>query len=185
MLLTLVQFNSIRPLEFLIDSQDIHSVPQLRLGQVQPRGNSPLYDAVARVIGHAERVERGGRGEVVVVVFSDGMENASKDYSQQQVFRLVEAKRREGWSFVLLGANQDAHASGSALAFSKGSVSNFKADERGVRAVLGDLSQGTTRLRRAARKAKLSPSAASALPEMRQNFLRGYRSAERDIRQRG
>ena len=93
-------------------------------------------------------------------------------------------------------------------------MSNFKPDARGVRAVYSDLNQAMVRMRRAKRKAKSSPAAASALPEvralcprhcsahaadrahmplsrnlrrtqLRNNFLRGFRSAERDIRQRG
>ena len=68
---------------------------------------------------------------------------------------------------MFLGANQDAYATGSRLAVAKGAVSNFKPDARGVRAVYSDLNQAILRMRRAKRKAKSSPAAASALPEVR------------------
>ena len=85
MLLTLALFDSVRPLEYAIAAQDIRTVQPLRLDQFQPRGTAPLYDAVAKVVGHASRLEQGRRTEVVVVVVSDGAENASKDFSQTQV----------------------------------------------------------------------------------------------------
>ena len=176
MLLTLALFDSVRPLEYTIAAQDIRTVQPLRPEQFQPRGTAPLFDALAKVVGHAERLEQGRQTEVVVVVVSDGAENASKEFTQaqvcrhrptprstpmlararmtshafarhcaQQVFRLVEAKRRAGWSFVFLGANQDAYGTGSRLAFSKGAVSNFRPDARGVRAAYSDLNQVPSR----------------------------------------
>ena len=176
MLLTLALFDSVRPLEYTIAAQDIRTVQPLRPDQFQPRGTAPLFDALAKVVGHAERLEHGRQTEVVVVVVSDGAENASKEFTQaqvcrhrptprstpmlararmtshafarhcaQQVFRLVEAKRRAGWSFVFLGANQDAYGTGSRLAFSKGAVSNFRPDASGVRAAYSDLNQVPSR----------------------------------------
>lgn len=61
------------------------------------------------MIAHASassRARRGGGSEVVVVVFSDGKENASRRSSREKVFEQIEAKRKEGWTFVFLGANQ-------------------------------------------------------------------------------
>jgi len=87
LLLTLALFDSVRPLEYTIAAQDIRTVQPLRLDQFQPRGTAPLFDAWAKVVGHAERLEQGRQTEVVVVVMSDGAENASKEFSQAQARR--------------------------------------------------------------------------------------------------
>ena len=86
---------------------------------------------------------------------------------------------------MLLGGNQDAYATAASLSFPRAATSNFKLDGRGVRAALTDLGGATSRIRRAARTAKHSPAVAAQMPELRGNFLRGFRSAERDLRQRG
>ena len=97
MLITLAQFDSLRPLEYILDAQDVRTVQPLQRNQFRPQGRkTKLTDAVAGVIRHAERVEREpGLSEVLVVVLSDGAENASKEVTQAQASHLVEAKRRD------------------------------------------------------------------------------------------
>ena len=115
MLLTLAQFNSATPLDIQFEGRDIHAVTPLRA--YEPDGSTPLYDALALLIDHASKAAQvrakasvsepaDAGSEIVVVVFTDGRENASRRHSREQVFKLIEAKRKEGWVFVFLGANQ-------------------------------------------------------------------------------
>ena len=85
MKLTLAQFNSNNPLELLLEARDIHTVPRLRLKEFSPRGSTPLYDALALLIDHAAKQAALKTSEVVIVVFTDGGENASKRFSREQV----------------------------------------------------------------------------------------------------
>jgi hypothetical protein len=89
----------------------------------QPDNLTPLYDAVAKTINKADKVKDDHA--VLVVILTDGQENASKEYSRQEVFNLIEEKEKEGWQFAYLGANQDAYVEGQKLGVSAGSTINF------------------------------------------------------------
>ena len=71
------------------------------------------YDALALLIEHAAKAEAGSEREVLIALLTDGRENASRQRTREQVAKLIEARREAGWTFVFLGANQDAFASAS------------------------------------------------------------------------
>ena len=47
-------------------------------------------------------------GKVMFVIITDGMENASREYTTKKVKSMIEAEKEKGWEFVFLGANMDA-----------------------------------------------------------------------------
>jgi Mg-chelatase subunit ChlD len=51
------------------------------LADYEPRGNTPLFDAIGECV---RRVEENGRA-ITVVVITDGMENASKEFTRESV----------------------------------------------------------------------------------------------------
>jgi len=179
MLLTFAQFDDVQPFDVVYDARDVQEIPQLRHADFKPRGRTPLYDSVAELVRHADK--RAGNGvEVVVVIFSDGLENASRQHSRSDVFGLVEQRRKgaHGWTFVFLGANQDSYATGKGLAIASGNTQNFRADGQGVRAAMEDLSHATSRARRFVRNGVAQTQA------QRESFLVS-RTAERDLERRG
>jgi Mg-chelatase subunit ChlD len=121
---------------------------------LEPRGVTALHDALGSSI-----VAFGGRlaampeerrpGTVLVVVATDGMENASHEYTAAAVRRLVDEQRDSyGWDFVFLGANQDAVTTGGALGFARDSSIDFDADADGARAVTASASAYISRRKR-------------------------------------
>jgi len=72
------------------------------------RGGTPLYDAIGRVIADMERETMYETDPVVLIeITTDGQENSSQAYNQQQIATLIEKKQSEGWTFTYSGANQD------------------------------------------------------------------------------
>ena len=67
----------------------------------------------------------------VVWVFTDGLENASTEYSAAKVKELVQQKEKEGWVFTFMGCDIDSYAASEALGFSTANTSNFKKDQDG------------------------------------------------------
>lgn len=65
-----------------------------------PRGNTPLYDAIGRLVNltHADKAEKG-----VVVIITDGHENASREYTKESSRALLDGVRARGWDVVNLG----------------------------------------------------------------------------------
>jgi hypothetical protein len=151
---TLAQFDSQDPFEVLIDAVDLREVTDLDPSRYQPRGCTPLYDAIGRMIGRidagtARRAELGLSPEDhLVVIVTDGLENASREFSRSAVFRLIEQRRAAGWVFAFLGANQDVYAEGGAIGVAPGSAAAFAPTAAGVGKMWRDVSY-STRLHRA------------------------------------
>ena len=70
---------------------------------------TPLYDAMGFTLTSMRKdIEKAGDAVVVVTVITDGLENASREYSGAAVKKLVEELKGEGWTFTYMGANQDS-----------------------------------------------------------------------------
>lgn len=108
---------------------------------LEPRGRTALHDAIGLgVNGFSQRIDalpaHAQPRAVQVVVVTDGLENASTEYSAKQVKELVTAKQDDPrWDFMFLGANQDAVLSGEHLGFRQDSSMTFAAQGAPVRNV--------------------------------------------------
>jgi hypothetical protein len=115
---TLAQFDD-RYDEVYAD-RDLADVPPLELA---PRGSTALLDALGRFITESgERLtalpDDERPGSVVVGVMTDGLENASGEWSHARIKALIERQTRDyGWQFLYLGADQDAIEEGSKMGF--------------------------------------------------------------------
>lgn len=93
MRLTLAQFDSGDPFELVVKNEDVTKVRELKKRRdFRPRGATPLYDAIAQLVAYADQSVRPGEA-VVIIVFSDGLENASRKHSKDNVFKLVEERK--------------------------------------------------------------------------------------------
>ena len=116
------------------------------LGEVAPltdreyfaRGSTALLDAVGRTINTvgarlATMPEKERPAHVVFVITTDGMENASCEYTAKQVREMVEHQQQKySWQFVFLGANMDAVSEAGKLGISAKYAANFAPSRRGV-----------------------------------------------------
>jgi hypothetical protein len=143
---TLARFDSQGPFELLIDGVDLAEVTDLARSAYQPRAMTPLYDAVGRMVarvdsGIAKRAEIGlPEEDQVVAIVTDGLENASSEHTRDSVFQLIDERRKAGWVFMFLGADQDAYASGEQIAVAPGNRAYWEKTPEGVRKMWGDLS---------------------------------------------
>lgn len=123
--MTVVQFDSQAPFEILADAADVKALAPLDAARYQPRGGTPLLDAIGALIEHAERRARGRDEDAVIVVFTDGHENQSQKWTRAALFERIEGLKARGWAFVFLGANQDSYGEAGRLGFAEGSTSNW------------------------------------------------------------
>lgn len=111
--LTLVQFNS-ESIDDVCVAMPVRDVEKLTGETFVPRAMTPLLDALGSTIVKAgERLASLNEAErpdkVVFVILTDGLENASKEYSKAAIKSLIEQQNHDyNWQFVYLGANQDA-----------------------------------------------------------------------------
>jgi uncharacterized protein YegL len=173
--LTVVQFDDQDPHEVVVSAVPLTEMAPLRPDQFQPRGMTPLYDAIGRTIAAAEH-EVAARGEwglpaedVVVVIFTDGLENASREWDHRRVFERIDAKRKEGWTFVFLGANQDSYEAGGRMGVDATHTSNFAASPAGMKAAFASVDRSVGSYRAKPRAAR---------PLQQEDWFEGIKEAE-------
>ena len=98
-----------------------------------------MLDAVGRTITEIKKRHKYASddctpGKTVAVIITDGYENASREFSLQQVKRLIEEQKEQaGWEFLFLGANMDAVEVAEGFGISHNMSATYMADSVGTR----------------------------------------------------
>jgi uncharacterized protein YegL len=136
------------------DRAPVAEVPPLTRETFIPRGSTALLDAIGRTIetlgkrlndtAEAERPE-----QVIVVIITDGYENASRQYSVQDVFDKVRQQEQVyGWRFTFIGANQDAIATAARLGVDPRAAMSSAPSRAGIRGTYAAISRAVSAARK-------------------------------------
>ena len=68
--------------------------------EVSPRGMTPLYDAIGRIVSLAEKDHPE---KAVIVIMTDGEENSSEEMTKASAKAALDRVRKKGWEVVFLG----------------------------------------------------------------------------------
>lgn len=110
--LTLVLFN--HEYEIVHSGRDLQQAPELTKDTYVPQGTTAMLDAVGRTIDDignrlASMNEDERPHKVIVAILTDGLENASKDYTRDRIKKMIAHQQEHyGWEFFFLAANMDA-----------------------------------------------------------------------------
>lgn len=124
--------------EVLFDRVPLEELPQMTDKEYYVRGCTALLDAVGGAIRHIGNVHKYAREEdrpekTIFVITTDGLENASREYSYERVKRMVERqKEKYGWEFLFLGANIDAIETAGKFGISADRAANYHSDHIGT-----------------------------------------------------
>ena len=131
--------------EVMHNNVPIGSVPAATEHTFRPRGMTALLDAIGAVTTLAASQEQNF-DKVIVLVLTDGDENASKNYTLKMVKEMVTANsEKPKWDFVFMGANQDAVLSGTSMGFGKDNCLTYAADPDHTRETFRAASDNCTR----------------------------------------
>ncbi len=161
--LTMIQFDSQAPNEVLYDAVEIQAARPLTANSFVPRGATPLLDAEGSMISRARRreTEREAAGEageaVLFVTFTDGLENASQEWSYKALTNAKREAEERGWAFSYLGCGHDAYGQSSRIGTNQASTRSFGASE--VPAAMALMSGASARYRRRAGRGEYTDSA--------------------------
>lgn len=129
-------------IDLLHDRAKPRDVPRLTRQSFVPRGMTPLNDAIGRTVAEIARTPPRPDERVAFVILTDGLENASKEYSREAVRRLLESVQKDrNWLVIYLGANQDAFAEGAARGMAAATTMDF--DTQRVGAAIGAVARAT------------------------------------------
>lgn len=133
--LTLVLFND--GYDVVVDGKPIQEVSSLNHETYVPQGSTALLDAMGKAINQtgarlAAMDEQDRPGKVIVVVLTDGQENASHEFSKAKIAALVKQQEEQyNWKVIFLSS--DMHAIQDAGAYIRpGAVLRHAADAAGT-----------------------------------------------------
>lgn len=162
---TLVQFDTQDPAEIVHDAKPIQEVPPLDRDTYQPRGGTPLLDAMGHLIAHtgqrlAAMAEHQRPGKVIFAVLTDGLENSSRLHTRSQIFDMVKHQREVyNWQFMFLGADQDAIAEAASFGIAEELSMSIGKTRQGTRRAFEMTSKSMALMRAAKSGAELSAAA--------------------------
>jgi hypothetical protein len=124
------------------------------------RGCTALLDAVGKTIldvGHRlSRTSEDERpGKVIFVITTDGLENASREFTYEKVKGLIKHQQEKyNWEFIFLGANIDVAKEADSIGISMDNAYDFEASENGVQEMYCLASEAVTEKRKKSSKKK-------------------------------
>jgi hypothetical protein len=131
----LVQFDDQYDVVFDLPLAD---VPELTQDLFVPRGMTALFDAQGKtIVALGEELaalpESERPSKVIVMTLTDGLENASKHYTVEQIASLIRHQTDVyKWDFVFLGANQDAIQTAASMAIPAPQALTYQAGQQGT-----------------------------------------------------
>ncbi len=162
--ITLVQFDGQDPFEVLIDGEDLADAADLDPARYLPRGNTPLLDAVGHMIARIDQgiLARADDGlpieDQIVLIVTDGYENASGEFDYQTVGSLIETRRARNWVFTFLGVDEASIKEGVSMRVSRDNTATWEKSGKGSKEMFGRLSTATSTYRSMGPEEKLARS---------------------------
>jgi uncharacterized protein YegL len=106
---------------------DVTQFAELTATEYTPKGLTAMYDAVGQAITHLLAVDTPQTSTLVVII-SDGRENASREFTAQDIANLiVKQQATKRWTFTYMGANQDLSTVAETLKIPRGNMMQFDA----------------------------------------------------------
>lgn len=125
-------------MDVIHDRVPIQNILPLTTKEYFARGSTALLDAIGNAIHHIGNVHKYARDEdrpekTIVIITTDGYENASRKYSLDRVRMMVERqKTKYGWEFLFLGANIDSIETARSFGIDEHHATNYMPDSTGM-----------------------------------------------------
>lgn len=147
---TLYDFNT--NVDLIYEEYPIEDAPKLDDDNYTPGGNTALHDALYTAVTETAeqlsgREATNGPDNIIVVVLTDGKENASETH-QERVREQVEYRRKEfDWEFLFIGANQDAALTAASMGMDENRSLNMSHSGEGTKAAYESTSERISQAR--------------------------------------
>ena len=106
--------------EVLYKRKPIYKVEKLTRDEYFVRGSTALLDAIGRTI---TTLDKEIHNKVLFVIMTDGMENASVEFSKSQISAMIKS---HSWEFLFIGADIDSYAEARSIGIKKSRVANYR-----------------------------------------------------------
>ena len=139
--------------EVLHDRIPIGEIKPMTRADYHVRGCTALLDAIGGAIHHIGNVHKYARPSdvprhTVFVITTDGMENASRNYSYSDIKSKIKRQTEKyGWEFIFLAANIDAAEMADDIGIRRDRAANYHQTSKGVGRSYFAMSEAITRVR--------------------------------------
>ena len=139
--------------ELLQDRINVRGISPITERDYEVGGTTALLDAIGstiqKIINVQKRTSEDERAEkVVFVITTDGMENASQEYSADKIKKMVQhQKEKYGWDFMFLGANIDAISTAARFGIDEDFAVDYHADKVGTQVNYEAVNEAVVNLR--------------------------------------
>ena len=140
--------------ELLHDRINLKGISPISDKEYFVRGSTALLDAIGRTIdkiGNAQKhtAEEERAENVMFVITTDGMENASREYRYDKVKAMIEERtEKHNWDFIFIGANIDAIGTASKFGITPDKAVNYYADPKGTAIMYASIGKAVEEKRR-------------------------------------
>lgn len=124
-----VDFSSAGDLNVLVDTKDSSDLKEEVADNYSTRALTALYDAIGKGFGMIGKKQDG----VFVSIITDGLENDSKEVTQQKVKDLIEKAKKSKWGITFMGTSEESVSSAVSLGVLKGNVMKFDNSKKGMK----------------------------------------------------
>jgi len=143
-----------RSAEVVHDRVHISEISPMTEEDYQVGGTTALMDALGGAIHHIGNVHKYARAEdvpehTIFIITTDGMENASREYSADKVRHMIRHEQEKyGWEFLFLAANIDAVETAERYGIRADRASNYRADHKGTNRMYDCVSDAVVTIRK-------------------------------------
>lgn len=126
-------------IEVPYDRVPLGDLPEMTEEVYFVRGCTALLDAVGSTVERIATIHKYAREEdrpehTIFIITTDGLENASRRFTYDQVKRLITRQQEEsGWEFIFLGANIDAVKAAGDIGIRRERAVNYRCDPVGTK----------------------------------------------------
>ncbi len=162
--------------DVIYDRVPVEKVEPMTDREYYVRGCTALLDALGGAIHHISNVHKYIREEdrpekTLFIITTDGMENASRNYNYDKVKKLVEnAKEKDGWEFLFLGANIDAIEVAGRFGISEDRALNYECDKAGTKLNFHVLAETVSAVRRSKNRSEASGAISACCAPIREDY---------------
>lgn len=112
-----------------IDAKPLAEVEPLSVYTYRPDGGTAMNDAIGQAL---TKLLFEAPAKAIISIFTDGQENASREYSRTQVKDLIAQAEERGYQVVFLAANMDEVSVGASMGLCASATRGFTADAKGM-----------------------------------------------------
>ncbi|MED4205464.1 vWA domain-containing protein [Neobacillus mesonae] len=139
--------------ELLHDRINVRGISPITEKDYQVGGTTALLDAIGftiqKIVNVQKKTSESEQAEkVLFVITTDGMENASREFTTDKIKKMVQyQKEKFRWEFLFLGANIDAISTAAQFGIGEDFAVEYHADEIGTQLNYEAVSEAVTNIR--------------------------------------